>query len=94
MRWGRRHVARLAGTAAVGLAAVLSVPLFAQDRLQTAPVPTTPIADQFTITGVGDLIYLRPMLATIEARSPELLRLLRGADVTFGNFETSVMPMT
>jgi poly-gamma-glutamate synthesis protein (capsule biosynthesis protein) len=93
MRWGRRHVARLAGTAAVGLAAVLSVPLFAQDRLETAPVPTTPIADQFTITGVGDLIYLRPMLATIEARSPELLRLLRGADVTFGNFETSVIDL-
>ncbi len=89
---GLRHLL-CAGRSALFLAALISSPLCAQERLETAPVATTPIADGFTITGVGDLIYLRPMLATIEARSPDLLRLLRGADVTFGNFETSVIDL-
>ncbi len=38
--------------------------------LMVKPVPTRPIADGFTLAAVGDLIYLRPMLATIAARSP------------------------
>ena len=61
----------------------------AQDSpLAVKPVPSKPIADGFTLAAVGDLIYLRPMLATIAARSPDMLKLLRDADVTFGNFET------
>jgi len=58
--------------------------------LTIAPVPSTAVADGFTFAAVGDLIYLRPMLATIEARSPDMLALLRNADVTFGNFEQTV----
>lgn len=87
------RVSRIVGTAAAGLAIALALPLSAQEKLETVPVPTVPVADGFTIAGAGDLIYLRPMLATIEARSPDLLRLLRGADVTFGNFETSVIDL-
>ncbi|WP_233503452.1 CapA family protein [Sphingomonas psychrotolerans] len=68
-------------------------PASAQEALVTAPVPTTPTAGEFTLAAVGDLIYLRPMLATLEARSPDMLRLLRGADVTFGNFETTVLDL-
>ena len=44
-------------------------------------MPTTPIAGDFTLAAAGDLIYLRPMAATLAARSPEMLRLLRGAGV-------------
>lgn len=65
----------------------------AQQPLVTTPVPTAPIADDFTLAAAGDLIYLRPMLATLEARSPDMVRLLREADVTFGNFETTVLDL-
>jgi hypothetical protein len=34
-----------------------------------------------TFAATGDLIYLRPMLATMERQSPQMLALLRGADV-------------
>ncbi|RYY24567.1 MAG: CapA family protein [Sphingomonadales bacterium] len=66
----------------------------AQEALTVTPVPTTPIEGEFTLAAVGDLIYLRPMLATLEARSPEMLKLLRDADVTFGNFETTVLDLS
>ena len=90
-----RRSARIAALLlAVGGASLLSsVPAAAQEALTTTPVPTTPIAGGFTLAAVGDLIYLRPMAATLEARSPDMLRLLRGADVTFGNFETTVLDL-
>lgn len=88
------RAARATGTLAAGIAAAFALSLSGQEKLETAPVPTVPVADQFTIAGGGDLIYLRPMLATVEARSPGLLELLRSADVTFGNFETSVIDLT
>ena len=79
-------------------AASLSLPGIASaqtaEALQTKPVPVTPIADNFTFAAVGDLIYLRPMLATMEASSPEMMRLLRGADLTFGNFETMAFDLS
>ena len=78
--------------AGVALAA-LAPSAVAQDRLVTTPVPTSPIAGDFTLAATGDLIYLRPMRATLEARSPDMLRLLRDADVTFGNFETTVLDL-
>jgi len=77
-----------------GLIAALSSAAPAQDRLATAPVPTSPIAGDFTLAAAGDLIYLRPMAATLAARSPDLVQLLRSADVTFGNFETTVLDLT
>jgi len=62
-------------------------------QLSTTTVPSTPIAGDFSFAAVGDLIYLRPMLATIEKQSPDMLRILRGADITFGNFETTALDL-
>ena len=84
--------ARYAILAIVAAAMPLAVAT-AQQPLVTTPVPTTPIGDEFTLAAAGDLIYLRPMLATLEARSPDMVRLLREADVTFGNFETTVLDL-
>jgi poly-gamma-glutamate capsule biosynthesis protein CapA/YwtB (metallophosphatase superfamily) len=89
-------VRRTRGLALLLGAAIAVLPasqLLAQDKLTTTPVPSAPIDGVFTLAAVGDLIYLRPMLATLEARSPEMLRLLRGADVTFGNFETTALDL-
>lgn len=63
-----------------------------ENKSDPAPVGRT-IRDGFTIATVGDMIYLRAMLPTLEARSPELLKLLRGADLTFGNFETNIFDL-
>jgi poly-gamma-glutamate synthesis protein (capsule biosynthesis protein) len=64
-----------------------------QAGMEIKPVPSTPIADGFTFAAVGDLIYLRPMLATVERQAPGLVKLLRDADVAFGNLETSVLDL-
>lgn len=83
-----------------GAAAILStaLPAHAEEeesggQLSTTTVPSTPIAGDFSFAAVGDLIYLRPMLATIEKQSPDMLRLLRGADISFGNFETTALDL-
>jgi poly-gamma-glutamate synthesis protein (capsule biosynthesis protein) len=83
-----------------GAAAILSTSLPARaeeeetgGKLAPTTVPSTPIAGDFSFAAVGDLIYLRPMLATIEKQSPDMLRILRGADVTFGNFETTALDL-
>ncbi len=62
--------------------------------LTTAPVPSTAIAGDFSFAAVGDIIYLRPMLATLERQAPDMLRILRDANVTFGNFETSAFDLS
>ena len=84
----------LAGSAAIALT---GFSVQAQSRggetLETAPVPSTPIAGDFSLAAVGDLIYLRPMLATLEKQAPDMLRILRGADVTFANFETTALDL-
>ncbi|MDB5689618.1 MAG: capsule biosynthesis protein [Sphingomonas bacterium] len=59
------------------------------DAINVQPVPSTPVEDGFTFAAVGDFIYLRPMMATLEKQSPDMLAILRGASVTFANFETS-----
>lgn len=86
-----RHLA-LAGSAAIALTGV-SVQAQPGETLETAPVPSTPIAGDFSLAAVGDIIYLRPMLATLEKQAPDMLRILRGADVTFGNFETTALDL-
>ncbi len=81
----------IVGTFALLLAGGAALPAAAQNRepLKISAVPHTPVAGDFTLATVGDLIYLRPMLATIEKQSPDMLRILRGADAAFGNFETT-----
>jgi len=80
------------------LVAMLQPTTMALARAEPAPapasMPTSPaVRDDFTVAAVGDLIYLRAMLPTIEARSPQLLRLLREADLSFGNFETNIFDL-
>ncbi|WP_404712222.1 CapA family protein [Sphingomonas sp. MMS24-J13] len=93
----RRATHRPLGLLIAGAAAFLAPhPVIAQDskdRLTIAAVPHAPLAGNFTLAAVGDLIYLRPMLATIEKQSPDMLHILRGADVTFANFETSAFDL-
>ncbi len=52
------------------------------------------ITDDFTLTTVGDLIYARPLLPRLLHESPQMVQLLRGADVTFGNFEDTAIDLT
>lgn len=80
----------LFGRAFLAVLTLAAAPVAAQtpEPLQTKPVPSTPMPDGFTFAAVGDIILLRPMLKTMEAKSPAMVKLLRDADVTFGNFET------
>ncbi|WP_213980312.1 CapA family protein [Sphingomonas sp. dw_22] len=82
----------------LGAALLLACPAVAQAQqvakpLDIQPVPHRPIAGGFTLATAGDLIYLRAMLPTIEAQAPDMLALLRDADVTFGNFETNILDL-
>lgn len=97
-RQGARHVRRRL-LAALTAAALAASPAKAQESpalvgpIRITPVPNAPITDGFTLATVGDIIYLRAMLATIERRSPAMLKILRDADAAFGNFETSVFDL-
>lgn len=91
---GRRGArAFSAGVAlALGTLAPAQAPAMAQPVADAIrPVPSQPVADGFTFAAVGDIIYLRPMLATLEARAPAMVKILRDADISFGNFETTVL---
>jgi poly-gamma-glutamate capsule biosynthesis protein CapA/YwtB (metallophosphatase superfamily) len=77
-------------TALIAAAAMAQAP---REPLSITPVPANPMPDGFTLAAVGDLIYLRPMLATLERRSPDMLKILREADVAFGNFETTAVDL-
>lgn len=84
----RSVLASLCSAAAIVVAAPIAA---GQESLaSSAPtdVPSTPLTGDFTFAAVGDLIYLRPMLATLERRAPDMLHILRSADVAFANFET------
>ncbi|WP_439546678.1 CapA family protein [Sandarakinorhabdus sp.] len=85
----RASLKLLAGTLLCAIMPGVGGVAMAQPAL--APVPTKPVADGFTLAAVGDVIYLRPMLATLEKTAPGMLKVLREADVTFGNFETTVL---
>lgn len=54
---------------------------------------TAAVAEPFTLSAVGDLIYLRPILRTLEERAPKMLELLRDADVVYGNLETNLFDL-
>jgi poly-gamma-glutamate synthesis protein (capsule biosynthesis protein) len=45
------------------------------------------VADGFTLTTVGDLIFARPVAQTPDAAFQSVVKLLQAGDVTFGNFE-------
>jgi poly-gamma-glutamate capsule biosynthesis protein CapA/YwtB (metallophosphatase superfamily) len=84
---------RLFLSAVSAAAFVIAAPAQSQTlstTLQSTVVPGNPVKGSFTLAAVGDLIYLRPMLSTIERRSPDMLRILRSADFTAGNLETTI----
>ena len=54
---------------------------------------TMKIAEPFTITGVGDLIIMRPSSQSDDPAFQSAIKLVRDSDVGFGNFETNVSDM-
>lgn len=87
---GRRAALASVSALSLVLAGLGVASTAAAQSLEMKPVAASPMAGAFTFTAVGDLIYLRPMLATMERQSPAMLKLIRDADLAFGNFETSV----
>ncbi len=57
--------------------------------------PTT-LRESFTVAAVGDCIITHPLLPTAarDRAFAEVVTLLRGADATFGNLETSIVDLT
>src|SRR5262245_514093 len=54
------------------------------------------IADGFTLAAVGDCIISRPLapLLATDADFADVVKILRDADATFGNFETSAFDIS
>ncbi len=76
---------------------------FAGARVLIGQAPTTPlpqrnrgkelalkVADGFTLATVGDLIELRPLAARTDPGFVAAIRILKDADVAFGNMETNI----
>ena len=51
------------------------------------------VPNGFTMTAVGDLIISDAIYLRMKRESPELIKLLQNADVTFGNFEGSAIDL-
>lgn len=56
-------------------------------------VPSLPLQGQFRLGVTGDLIYLRPMAATLKAQRPDLVKELLSTDVLIGNLETVLLEL-
>ena len=56
----------------------------------------TKLSGSFTVSAVGDCIVTRPLLslAPSDGAFADVVTLLRGADATFGNLETSIIDLT
>ncbi|MBM7517084.1 CapA family protein [Nocardioides nitrophenolicus] len=61
--------------------------------VEVAAVPREPIRAGFRLGAVGDLMYLRPMSATLAVEQPDLVRLLGSVDLLFGNLETTLLDL-
>jgi poly-gamma-glutamate capsule biosynthesis protein CapA/YwtB (metallophosphatase superfamily) len=51
------------------------------------------VPNGFTMTAVGDLIITEAIYPKLKRESPELIKLLQSADVTFGNFEDTAIDL-
>ena len=51
------------------------------------------VPDGFTLVAVGDLIITDAIYARLQRQSPDLIDLLKNADVTFGNFEGTAIDL-
>lgn len=66
-------------------------PVHAAGNYDSVGSTATNIADGFTLVAVGDLIVTRPLTKTQDADFGAVLKVLREADVTFGNMETNIL---
>ncbi|QOZ11830.1 CapA family protein [Bradyrhizobium sp. CCBAU 51765] len=60
------------------------------DHYDTVGSIATNVADGFTLVAVGDLIVTRPLTKAQDAGFGTIIKILRDADVTFGNLETNI----
>lgn len=60
------------------------------DSYDTAGSIATNVADGFTMVAVGDLIVTRPLTKGQHQGFDAIVKILQGADVTFGNMETNI----
>ena len=51
------------------------------------------VPNGFTLVAVGDLIITDAIYARLQRQSPDLIDLLKNADVTFGNFEGTAIDL-
>jgi poly-gamma-glutamate capsule biosynthesis protein CapA/YwtB (metallophosphatase superfamily) len=51
------------------------------------------VPDGFTVASVGDLVMTTPIFERLKRIAPRLVELLLDADVTFGNFEGSILDL-
>ena len=72
-----------------GCPAIAALGLLALSRLTFAAEGTVPLPENFSVAAVGDVIYQRPSMRILQRTSPTVLKALREADVTFGNFEST-----
>lgn len=91
--FARRRVAAIAVVMAVGvvLAGRVAGGVQAPPPRDAARELAMSVADGFTLTTVGDLIFARPVAQTPDPAFQSVVKLLQGGDVTFGNFEGSAI---
>ena len=60
-------------------------------KIGSPPAPQADVPDGFTVAAVGDTICHFPISGYVKARTPKMIDILKGADVTIGNFETTTI---
>ncbi|MFY9550785.1 MAG: CapA family protein [Thermoanaerobaculia bacterium] len=107
MHAARRHRSGLAGLALLALASAIGSSLAGQQKPASGPAapfdPRRPpareletrVPDGFTLAAAGDLIPTRPLAQTLPADPgfAAIVRILRDADVAYGNFETTAIDL-
>ncbi|AJD43910.1 capsule synthesis CapA-like protein (plasmid) [Rhizobium gallicum bv. gallicum R602sp] len=61
------------------------------DDFDTVGSIETNVADGFTMAAVGDLLFARPVTKGRHPGFDEVVKILKDADVTFGNLETNIL---
>ena len=89
----RRNAAAIAAILAIGVVMAGGVAGRGQDPppRNVARELAMSVADGFTLTTVGDLIFARPVAQTPDAAFQSVVKLLQAGDITFGNFEGSAI---
>ncbi|MER9426875.1 CapA family protein, partial [Mesorhizobium sp. M0317] len=62
-----------------------------QDGFDVVGSIATQVEDGFTMAAVGDLLCARPVTKRYQPGLADVLRIFEGADVRFGNLETSIL---